>query len=277
MADRMTGKQRAARIPLDYFRAGDGLARWKLRLSWLALAASIGWWAIGFAPGLSRGVLAESDSALLRYSHGPLTRVHATWDARCDACHAPFRPISKDAWTGSIGLKAIESDAKCRTCHRVEDHHSRQIAEEVASCASCHRDHRGRDASLVRLADSECVSCHGQLKDHVSGGKTPAYSDASAFPIGHDQFRLFRDGERSAKDPGTVAFNHSLHMTPGLNEAEGGKPVLTPGAAFGGRSAPLSEIGPGAGRRREARLRLVPPERRRRPPRLRTPRATART
>jgi hypothetical protein len=36
MASKITGKQRAVGIPLDYYKHRDALGRWKLRLAWLA-------------------------------------------------------------------------------------------------------------------------------------------------------------------------------------------------------------------------------------------------
>src|SRR5262245_61139105 len=43
-----TGKQRASKIPLDYFRHSSPLDRWRLWLAIIALAATVGWigWAV---------------------------------------------------------------------------------------------------------------------------------------------------------------------------------------------------------------------------------------
>src|SRR4051794_32219818 len=88
MPPQETGKQRAGRIPLDYFRTPDRLGKWKRWLGVLALLAAVAWPASAFLRG---------DRAELDYSRGPVAAVHATWDANCNACHVPFQAISGDA------------------------------------------------------------------------------------------------------------------------------------------------------------------------------------
>src|SRR6516162_5173070 len=80
-----TGKQRASRIPLDYFARPDWLERGKLRWAALALVLPIGWLASG---------LLRSDQGQLRYSRGPVAAVHAAWEDKCTVCHVPFQPIT---------------------------------------------------------------------------------------------------------------------------------------------------------------------------------------
>jgi hypothetical protein len=212
---RKTAKQRVGGIPLDYYKQPDRLTRWKIGLSAAAVVVAVGWWASGWA-------LAGRGRGQLRYSHGPVARVHATWDAQCAACHVDFRPISGGAsWAGALGVETKAGDAKCMACHAGPPHHDNQVEAEVKSCAGCHRDHRGRDASLVRLPDSDCTSCHAGLASHTKGGQTD-YKDVSAFDRDHPEFAVLRD---AAKDPGKLKFNHALHMTPGMNPVDKGKPV----------------------------------------------------
>jgi hypothetical protein len=227
MAARETGKQRAARIPLDYYKHPDRLARWKLALTALATVAALGWWASGLALG-GRDGLSSSNRGRLRYSHGPVARVHAAWDAKCDACHVPFTPISGGAsWTRTLGADTHAADARCQTCHAGPPHHADvEKPEEVASCAGCHRDHRGRDASLVRLPDKDCTTCHAELTAHTRAGKA-SYANIQAFDRDHSEFRA-----KSAYDPGHLKFNHALHMSEGLTtvkdrQGQGGKAIWT--------------------------------------------------
>ena len=220
------GKARASRIPLDYYKKDDAITRGKVALSGLAVLAAIGWWATGFTLGGSRG-LYHSDSGRLRASHGPLARVHATWDARCEACHVPFRPITENAWATTFGLSAEGGVGKCRSCHAsVEDHHAdaQKAGDPVSlACAGCHRDHQGREASLVRLADSGCTSCHANLQGHTGTGASQ-HDNIAAFAADHPEFDLIA---KNMGDPGTLRFNHALHMSAGLNVAKGGKPIFT--------------------------------------------------
>ena len=109
MAPKITGKQRAVRIPLDYYKHRDPLTRWKLALALLAPALALGWWFGGDA--WSRG------QAGLRASHGPVAAVHATWEQQCEACHVPFAPIGPETWPAEhlkrVGLAFERSDQKC--------------------------------------------------------------------------------------------------------------------------------------------------------------------
>ncbi len=195
-----TVKQRAARIPLDYFRRKSVLERGKLWLAMLAGAAGIGYVAWGAVGG--------SDVAR-HYSPGPLAVAHAMWDTRCDACHQSFVPLGSDAWTANPHA----SDQLCQTCHRGAEHSPHQIAAEVASCASCHREHQGRDVDLTRVADSTCTVCHANIASHMEVGTKslqPPLANVTSFISDHPDFRSTK---RSA---GEIKFSHSRHMRPGL-------------------------------------------------------------
>jgi hypothetical protein len=212
-----TGKQRAARIPLDYFKQPDRLQRVKLWLTGLAVLAALGWWASN---------LVRSGHGDTLYSRGPVASVHQTWDADCAACHVSFQPIGDKVgvsqWLGHAG------DQRCETCHAGPPHSQRQIASEVGACADCHREHRGVDASLVRLPDSDCTRCHADLPKHVQrsvqAGAAPTkkepdllaqYGNVSRFDLqGHPEFKAVRD----KVDPGHLKFNHQVHLTPGQNK-----------------------------------------------------------
>src|SRR4051794_31293427 len=192
---RETGKQRATRIPLDYYKKTDPLIRWRGGLSALALLLVVGWLATGLSLG-SNG-LGSIGLGKARYSHGTLARAHATWDNKCEACHVSFKPISTtSSWAGAFGADPKAADAKCMTCHmgtpRQAHHPDTEVTGEAPACAGCHRDHRGRDASLVRLTDKDCTSCHAKLKDHLQSGQDTDYRNVESF-VGdlHPQFRLF--------------------------------------------------------------------------------------
>jgi hypothetical protein len=208
MAEQQTGKQRAARIPLDYYKKPDRVQRVKLWLTALAVLVALGWWGSGFL---------RSDRGDLLYSRGPVATVHATWDAECAACHESFRPIGKNV--GMSKFVGHASDQKCETCHAGPPHSDRQIAAEVKSCADCHREHRGADASLVRLPDSDCTRCHADLDKHTKG---PAqFGNVRGFDQQwHPEFKTFRD---KGGDPGHLKFNHQLHMAAGQVLETGGK------------------------------------------------------
>jgi hypothetical protein len=204
MTARETGKQRASRIPLDYFKHPDGIVRVKGILTGIALVAAAAWCASGLLTG---------DQGQVRYSHGPLAAVHATWDADCDTCHVPFSPISGGNLLSSVVAKPLPADSRCEACHAGPLHHRNQKPEEVASCGSCHRDHQGRDVSLVHMADSHCTNCHADLPKHTIDGKTAFHPNVSKFaPGAHPEFKMRGENQR-----GKLKFNHTLHLTAGLN------------------------------------------------------------
>jgi hypothetical protein len=193
-----TGKQRATRIPLNYFKKANGLERWKLWLSLGALVLSVGW--------VVSAVVTPGGNQ--RFSRGHVAQVHAAWDQQCSACHVDFAPMTQQNLFMS---KPSASDARCETCHKGTVHHDSQLTSATPSCAGCHRDHQGRDFSLVRLADSDCTSCHRDLGTHVTAGKKTEWAPKiTAFATDHPEFRLPKT------DPGNVKFNHKVHVTAGL-------------------------------------------------------------
>jgi hypothetical protein len=208
-----TGKQRATRIPLDYYRHRDRLESWKRWLTGGAFLLVLGWVLSG---------LVWTDQGRLRYSRGPLATVHATWETKCDACHVAYEPMSGENWMSRVVVDAHTSDEQCRSCHAGPEHSARQFPQEVQSCAGCHRDHRGRDASLTRVADSECTRCHADIAAHTQG------SDPQFLNVGriedHPRFKIFRSSP--PEDPGKLKFSHKRHLTPGMALPEGG-PVWT--------------------------------------------------
>jgi hypothetical protein len=204
---RETGKQRAIRIPLDYFKRPDAMSRWKLRLTALALVLALGWWASGFV---------TSDDGRLRYSRGPVAAVHATWEANCEACHVPFAPIHGASWSTSlmrrVGMSSPESNSRCEHCHAGPTHHANQKKSDTPTCGWCHHDHQGREASLVRLPDKDCTNCHENLAAHMNG--RPQYQ-ASITRFDREHHPPFR----FAEDPGKLKFNHKIHLASGMEGA----------------------------------------------------------
>jgi hypothetical protein len=207
-----TSKKRTVRIPLDYYKRPDQFARWRRLLTVVAvvvaaaLVAGLGWdfWSPGRQNQRMRRLA----------SHGPLTRAHASWELECEACHLPFRPIGLATWIAPVLGDSRQSDQRCQACHSGGLHHSRQQPLELA-CASCHHDHQGRDASLVRPGDQHCTQCHSGLSAHTQGEQQAAVAERvtrfDTNPDHHPDFRTTR-----GTDPGRLAFDHARHLTPGM-------------------------------------------------------------
>ena len=213
-----TAKQRARRIPLDYYRQLTGLDAAKWLLTTLASLAAGGYvlWTIS-------GWLIGRPEATRQFSPGPVASAHALWESDCAACHVPGKNLRHDA----AGIALISSlagypaaaaahsrtDARCRNCHSGEPHHDSQLASEVLSCAGCHRDHQGRTADLTRVAASVCTACHSDIKAHRrQDAKSVLGNDQSitSFTRDHPPFRSLK-----TTHPGLLKFNHRLHMLRG--------------------------------------------------------------
>ncbi|MGI8982115.1 MAG: cytochrome c3 family protein [Pirellulaceae bacterium] len=203
--ERETARQRALRIPLAYHRTRGMLGWTKLGLSLLFFLGGgcyIAW------------VLGGGKRAAKQLSPGTLASAHARWESDCKACHVPFTPTRSD----SFGATHHQSDAKCNACHKAAVHQENQIAHEVESCASCHREHQGKQALLVRTDDQNCTSCHSSIADHRTSAGVAPISDVSRFALGengqpppHPAFRSLE----TESDPGNIRFSHRLHMMPG--------------------------------------------------------------
>ena len=254
---RETGKDRWRRVPKDYFKTRDRLQGAKLQLSAVALVLAVGWAALGF-DWTGRKSLDGTDLNSLRANHGTLARVHASWDQKCDACHVPFEPIDGRALFASRSSSTNRSsDQLCATCHAGPSHHAASIESEVKGCAECHRDHQGRDFSLVRLADNECTNCHGNLDAHLDPSKKPAGSRSYEKRVAlfnatdHPAFSpeaATRSGGKLV-DRGKLKFNHARHMMPGIVREPGDSPytvdqipIVAERARYQGKGSPADPV-----------------------------------
>ena len=220
-----SSKQRKSRIALEYYRRADPIVRARNAITLLAVIAALLW--LIFPPSCHRapnGSLRTLEIARLA-SPGPLAADHATWDAACEACHTPFQAINRATWSPAL-VRGHTSDKKCSECHQVGDHHANQDPDDLPACAECHRDHQGRETSLVSRDDAQCTRCHADLRNHrsqASVGEPAIAPKVTRFARGeHPEFFWAR--EEGAQDPGRLRFNHAVHLAPGLTLEPGGKP-----------------------------------------------------
>src|SRR5436309_2225759 len=127
-------KEPAPRTTLGWHEQSSRVAYWKERLGIVALSASVLWLATN---------LVASDQQDFYSSRGPVASVHQMWGANCNACHVSFTPISSHAWGAPFLGHAEVSSQRCQTCHEGAVHHGAQKPD--LTCASCHREHRGRE------------------------------------------------------------------------------------------------------------------------------------
>lgn len=202
-----TGKQRAQRMPLDYYKKSNRVERIRDRLGFLAVLVVGGWLAYQAA---------TSRQPSFGASRGHVAAVHQAWNDDCTVCHVPFQATSSHSFVPAplVAPVAITSPSKCQACHQGPEHHVNQSHEY--SCGTCHRDHRGPDASLVRLPDADCTQCHTNLESNMKQpGQRVFENRVTRFAAKtHPEFRSVKS------DPGKLQFNHAQHMTAGIPDID---------------------------------------------------------
>jgi hypothetical protein len=189
---KLTTKTLAQRIDLHYFKRAHPFRRLRTILSvCIPLLALIwlGWYAIGRNNRV--------------YSSGTMSASHTVLTERCNVCHI------KEA--SSFSAKA--DDAACESCHDGPIHHANQVF--TPTCASCHREHRGR-MWLAATAALSCTQCHANLR--AAGAPTHFAQNITRFDGGHPEFAAVRSG---SLDPGTIKLNHAVHMKHDLKGPNG--------------------------------------------------------
>ncbi len=153
------------------------------------------------------------------WSSGPLSAAHRLLDTRCETCHTQtFHRMRNDA---------------CMQCHQAVGGHAEQDHGK-ARCGSCHREHNGA-MSLVRLEDTDCTRCHGQIKHrgrqsslpdvHDFDTTHPTFTLAFAAADGHLVTQSMIDLPPHAEHSGLL-FSHRAHLPPEGLEVDGKQIVL---------------------------------------------------
>ncbi len=192
MAGRIrTTKKLAQRINLDYFKTLHGIPRWRRILSGVFVVAGLGW--------LGWYAVAGSPKP---YNAGPLGHSHALLGQKCSACHVSQASFQKSA-----------TDQACLGCHDGPIHHTDQTF--TPSCSNCHVEHQGT-LRLASTSDRACTQCHADLT--TTHGPSKFVSNIRGFDSSHPEFAVLRGG---LLDPGTIKFNHQVHLKEDLRGANG--------------------------------------------------------
>jgi hypothetical protein len=186
-----TTKKLAQRINLDYFKTLRGIPRWRRILSAGFVIAGVAW--------LGWHALAGSPKP---YNAGPLAHPHALLGQKCDACHVSQASYRKSA-----------TDQACLGCHDGPIHHADQTF--TPSCSNCHVEHQGA-LRLASTSDRACTQCHANLT--TTHGSSNFASNIRGFDSSHPEFAALRPG---TSDPGTIKFNHHVHLKEDLRGANG--------------------------------------------------------
>ena len=204
-----TAKKLAQRIELSYFERPHPLRRWRFILSVAASAAALLWLAVVGVSGSRKP-----------YSMGPVSASHAFFSQKCSACHV----------ADTVSFRHPVTDQACLACHDGPVH---QAAQTFApSCSSCHAEHLGRK-QLVTVRDASCTQCHADLSTRT--GALHFVRTVLSFAE-HPEFAPLR---ANFKDPGTIKFNHAVHLQENLLGPSGRRVLLAcndchrPGAGRG--------------------------------------------
>jgi hypothetical protein len=189
---------------LDYFKRPSPFRRlWRI-IPWTAFFLGLAVVAVWtFVP-----------RAQVVYEAGPVSTAHRLFNDDCRRCHTETFQTLHRFVTHNPSIHAVTDDA-CSQCHAGPAHHPKKVSHETA-CVSCHREHHGR-AALARVPDGDCVSCH---RDLAAGGMTPGakteFQNVPGFDRHPDFVKRWEGKPNDDKpDPGTIRFNHKLHLDPG--------------------------------------------------------------
>jgi hypothetical protein len=181
-----TTKKLAQRIDLNYFKKLRGIPRWRRILSAVVTMAGLAW--------LGWHALAGSPAP---YNAGPVAHAHTLFGQKCAACHV-----------SQAGFQRSAIDQACLACHDGPIHHAEQTF--APACSNCHVEHTG----VLRLASTSneaCTQCHANLAGHNKNTPPRVFSGIRGFDRSHPEFAVLRAGRI---DPGTVKFNHQVHLDP---------------------------------------------------------------
>lgn len=179
------------------------LARWRARLSLLALGTVAATIAVFFA-GLDR-----QPRALSSIDPGPLSAAHAQFSgaAGCAACHDAHGKGAGAWWQALFGSAAGAGTPRalavaCLDCHGFGGKetlaHNRAFDRSPSvrrtDCLMCHTEHRGEEALVATISALQCRACHKKDVRDFARNHPP-------FPEGfpHDH-------------PRGIRFDHSSHL-----------------------------------------------------------------
>ena len=158
------------------------------------------------------------------WNPGPLASAHSNLEGDCQACHA--------------GDFSRVKDESCMVCHSNMGLHVTETTQpdtsfEEGRCASCHRDHKGRESLAEQnkhFVGADCAACHINIEAVAPKTNTLAVSDFSenkhpAFritvatgPEPSDLRRIRMAANTPIVEKTSLKFPHDVHLDPkGIN------------------------------------------------------------
>ena len=154
------------------------------------------------------------------WNPGPLASPHSNLEGDCQACHA--------------GDFSRVKDESCTACHsnmglHVSEKTQPDTSFEEGRCASCHRDHKGRESLAEQnkhFLGADCASCHSEIKtvapktetlavSDFSGNKHPAFRiNVATGPESSDLRRIRMVANTPVVEKTSLKFPHDVHLDP---------------------------------------------------------------
>jgi len=181
-----TTKKLAQRINLNYFKKLRGIPRWRRILSAVFVAIGLlwlGWYAVAGSPK--------------PYNAGRVSHSHKLIGQKCAACHV-----------SQAGFQQTATDQACLACHDGPIHNTAQTS--TPSCSNCHVEHKGV-FRMASTSDQACSQCHANLAASDKNAPPKFETGITGFDRSHPEFAALRAGRM---DPGTIKFNHQVHLDP---------------------------------------------------------------
>ena len=134
------------------------------------------------------------------FSPGGLSSQHAMIGSDCARCHASTTGVSDNACSSChekvgdpMGVYSFQSHYVYRSEDQGRIAEARREHQSAQSgCASCHPDHRGRNAVLTEVPDARCTNCHRY----------------GSFTSDHPEFSFIR---KKIPDDSSLFFTHVRH------------------------------------------------------------------
>lgn len=162
----------------------------------------------------------EANSSFI--SPGDLVSAHSFSNNTCTNCHENAHgSLAAGFFSGG---RQLASAQKCQSCHNMGENalhpHSGSEAElkslgaekpstipshlKSMECATCHKEHHGKNMDLKKITNSQCNACHGEkIHDFLSG-----HPDFHGYPF---------------KRKTRLIFDHASHFNKHIPQAQGEK------------------------------------------------------
>src|SRR5205823_2370177 len=113
----VSGKQRASRIPLDYYKKPDRMTLRKRFWTKVAAAGALVW-LLTYLPASMVPAGRNTPLGNNRFSHGPVCKAHQGMGFECSACHVSFPMLGSRETVELPGARSTFSgDLRCLECH----------------------------------------------------------------------------------------------------------------------------------------------------------------